>query len=96
MAVILVHEGPGLTRESYEAAVRKVSGKDRVESPDDWPVPGLLSHAAGESPNGFRVVDVWVSDEAARQFGDKLVPIMEELDISVEPQVYEAHTFVHA
>jgi hypothetical protein len=73
-----------------------VSGKDRVESPSDWPVEGLLSHAAGQGPNGFRVVDVWESEEAARRFGEKLVPIMQELNISAEPEVYPAHTFVAA
>jgi len=97
VAVVLVHEGPGLTKETYEAAVRRITGgKERVDSPDDWPVEGLLSHAAGEGPNGFRVVDVWESEEAAMKFGDTLVPIMQELDITVEPQVYEAHTFVSA
>ena len=96
MAVIIVHHGKGLTQETYEAAVRSVSGKDRVESPSDWPVEGLLSHAAGQGPNGFRVVDVWESEEAARQFGEKLVPIMQELNISAEPEIYPAHTFVGA
>ena len=96
MTVIIVHQGEGLTQETYEAAVRSVSGKDRVESPSDWPVEGLLSHAAGQGPNGFRVVDVWESEDAARQFGEKLVPIMQELNISAEPEVYPAHTFVAA
>ena len=96
MAVIIVHQGSGLTQETYEGAVRAVSGKDRVESPSDWPVEGLLSHAAGQGPNGFRVVDVWESEEAARKFGEKLVPIMQELNISAEPEVYPAHTFVSA
>lgn len=97
MAVILVHQGPGLTQETYEAAVRRVTGgKDRVESPSDWPVEGLLVHAAGQGPNGFRVVDVWESEEAARQFGEMLVPIMEELNIPVEPELYPAHTLVTA
>jgi hypothetical protein len=96
VAVIIVHQGSGLTKETYEGAVRSVSGKDRVESPSDWPVEGLLSHAAGQGPNGFRVVDVWESEEAARKFGEKLVPIMQELNISAEPEVYPAHTFVAA
>jgi hypothetical protein len=96
VAVIIVHQGSGLTQETYEGAVRRVSGKDRVESPSDWPVEGLLSHAAGQGPNGFRVVDVWESEEAARKFGEKLVPIMQELNISAEPEVYPAHTFVTA
>jgi hypothetical protein len=97
VAVIIVHQGAGLTQETYEGAVRRVTGgKDRVESPSDWPVEGLLSHAAGQGPNGFRVVDVWESEEAARQFGEKLAPIMQELNISAEPEVYPAHTFVAA
>jgi hypothetical protein len=54
------------------------------------------SPAAGQGPNGFRVVDVWESEEAARQFGEKLAPIMQELNISAEPEVYPAHTFVAA
>ena len=94
MAVILVHQGPELTQEMYEAAVRRVTGKDRAESPSDWPVEGLLVHAAGQGPNGFRVVDVWESEEAARQFGEKLEPIMAELNIPVEPEVYPAHTLI--
>ena len=65
MAVVLVHQGPSVTKERYQETVRKLTdGKSRVESPSDWPVPGLLVHAAGEGPNGFRVVDVWESEEA--------------------------------
>lgn len=97
MAIILVHHGEGLTQESYEAAVRKVTGgKERVESPSDWPVDGLLVHAAGQGPNGFRVVDVWESEEAARRFGEKLGPIMAELNITQAPEMYPAHTVVTA
>ena len=49
MAVILVHAGPTLTQERYEEAVRKVSGgKASLQSPADWPVEGLLVHAAGQ------------------------------------------------
>jgi hypothetical protein len=97
MAVVLVHEGPTLTRERYEETVRKVSdGKGRMESPSDWPVEGLLVHAPGEGPNGFRVVDVWESEEACKRFGEILAPILQEVGVEEEPQLYEAHTFVSA
>lgn len=97
MAVILVHQGAGLTRERYEEVVRRVAGgKDRVESPADWPVEGLLVHASGEGASGFRVVDVWESEEAARRFGEVLMPILQEVGIEAEPDVYPAHTFVSA
>ena len=95
MPVVLVHEG--VTQEQYEETVRKLTGgKSRVESPADWPVEGLLVHAAGQGENGFRVVDVWESEDAIRRFGDYLTPILQELGANAQPEVYPAHTFVSA
>ena len=96
MAVVLVHQGPDLTRASYEQVVRGMMGKDRPESPGDWPVEGLLVHAAGEGPNGFRVVDVWESEEAAQRFGERLAPHLEEAGITAVPELYQADAFVSA
>lgn len=97
MAVVLVHEGPTLTAEKYEETVSKLTdGKGRMDSPSDWPVEGLLVHAAGEGPNGFRVVDVWESEEACNRFGETLAPILQELGVDEQPQLYQAHTFVSA
>ena len=96
MPVVLVHQGAGLTKESYEEAVRRVTGGSPLESPADWPVEGLLVHAAGEAPGGFRVVDVWESEEAAGRFGETLGPVQREVGIEVEPEMYSAHTFVSA
>jgi hypothetical protein len=97
MPVVLVHQGPTLTQEKYEEVASKVlGGKSKAYSPADWPVDGLLVHAAGQGPNGFRVVDVWESEEAARRFGEKLQPILAESGVNEEPEVYAAHTFVSA
>ncbi|MEV8512327.1 hypothetical protein [Dactylosporangium sp. NPDC051484] len=67
-----------------------------METPADWPVEGLLTHIAGEGEHGFRVVDVWESEEACRRFGDRLMPVLEEAGIKEEPEMYSAHTFVSA
>ena len=97
MAVVIVFQGPGFTRESYEESVRRLTdGKSRLESPADWPVEGLLAHAAGEGEGGFRVVDVWESEEAAQRFGETLVPFLREVGVEAEPEMYPAHTFVSA
>lgn len=97
MPVVLIHQGPTVTQENYEETVRKLTGgESRLESPSDWPVEGLLVHAAGQSDSGFRVVDVWESEEACRRFGEQLAPILQEVGITDAPQVYEAHTFVSA
>ena len=97
MPVVLIHQGPTVTQENYEETVRKLTGGESpLESPSDWPVEGLLVHVAGQSDSGFRVVDVWESEEACRRFGEQLGPILQEVGITDPPQVYEAHTFVSA
>jgi hypothetical protein len=90
MAIVAVFEG--VTQEQYEESVRKLTGgKERLESPADWPVTGLLAHVAGQGGKGFRVVDVW---ESFGVFGESLIPILREIGVEGEPEVYPAHTFV--
>jgi hypothetical protein len=98
MAVVLVHQGPSITQETYEQVVRKLTGgaKSRMESPSDWPVAGLLVHAAGQGDSGFRVVDVWESEEACNQFSEVLAPVMQEVGIDEQPEIYQAHAFASA
>jgi len=94
--IVAVFEGPGLTQQNYEESVRRLTGKTRMSSPSDWPVEGLLVHVAGQGANGFRVVDVWSSEEAFRRFGEKLVPVLREVGIEGQPEIYPSHTLVTA
>jgi hypothetical protein len=55
-----------------------------------------LVHIAGEGEHGFRVVDVWESEDACRRFGDTLMPVLEEVGIKDQPEMYPTHTFVSA
>ena len=98
MPVVLVFEGPSVTRESYEEVVRRLTDgrRDRMEARSDWPVEGLLVHAAGEGPNGFRVVDMWESEEACNKFGEALGPHLQGAGITEQPEIYPAHAFVSA
>jgi hypothetical protein len=95
VAVAVVAVFDGLTEELYEEATRKLTGgKFPLETRADWPVEGLLSHTAGQAESGFRVVDVWESEEAFRRFGEHLVPILQEMGVQGAPEVYPAHTYV--
>ena len=96
MPIVAIFEAPGLTQQNYEETVRRLTGKNRMSSPSDWPVEGLLVHVAGQGANGFRVVDVWTSEEAFRRFGEKLIPVLREVGIEGEPEVYPSHTLVTA
>jgi hypothetical protein len=95
MPVVAVFEG--VTQDQYEESVRRLTdGKDRLESVADWPVEGVLVHVAGQGENGFRVVDVWESEEAFARFGESLLPILQDMGVEGRPEVYPAHTFVSA
>lgn len=98
MAVVLIHQGPSFTQEKYEELVRRLTDgrKDRMDSPADWPAEGLLVHAAGQGESGFRVVDVWETEDACNRFGEILGPHLQEVGITDQPELYPAHTFVSA
>lgn len=97
MPIVLVHQGPTLTRDRYEEAVRRLTGGNRsLQVPADWPVEGLLVHAAGQGNGGFRIVDLWESTDAADRFGKILLPILREVGVTDMPEIYPAHTFVSA
>jgi uncharacterized protein (DUF1330 family) len=60
MAVAMLAEIPGLTQEQYETVVTRVN---ETGSP-----AGALFHAGGPIEDGYRVVEVWQSREAADAF----------------------------
>ena len=87
MAIVVVFDVPGMTQAHYEKSVEKLAGRPGpAKSPSDWPVAGLLSHTAAPTADGWLVVDVWESEEAFRQFGEVILPILRELGVPGEPQ----------
>jgi hypothetical protein len=75
MLMMGVHQTSSLSQEKYEEVVRRLTGKQRADSPADFPFEGLLVHMAGQSESGFWIVDIWESEEAVRRFGEIIGPI---------------------
>jgi hypothetical protein len=94
MAIGVLHEIPGGTQEQYEEVGRRLTDGRGLDSLADWPVEGILAHSAGPTDDGWLVVDVWESEEAFRAFGEVLVPILQEVGLGGQPQVFELHSFV--
>lgn len=92
MLIMAVHRTPSLTRERYEEVVRRLTGKDRIESTSDLPFGGLLLHMAGESNEGFCVVDVFESEEAVARFNEVMGTIPRDVGITEPPDFFPAHT----
>ncbi|QKW10360.1 hypothetical protein HUT18_32065 [Streptomyces sp. NA04227] len=96
MAIVAVFDMPGMTQAQYEQSAEMVAGRPGpVKTPADWPVAGLLSHTSAPTADGWLVVDVWESEEAFRQFGERIIPILRELGVpDVEPRVYPVFSMV--
>ena len=91
MAVAVMVDNPEGSQEIYEK-VREQLGLG------DVPAGGIF-HAAGPSPNGgWRVIELWESEEDARRFRqERLQPAFEAAGASfpnVEPQIWPVHNYM--
>jgi hypothetical protein len=96
MAIGVVFEFPGVTQAKYEEAIDQFMGHGRQFSKlADWPVKGALMHLAGPMQGGWRVVDVWESEDAFRRFGEVLMPALGKLGFPMtEPKIFPVFKFV--
>jgi hypothetical protein len=92
---IVIVSPPGLTREHYDETVRRIF-PNGLNSPRDFPVEGMLAHIAGETASGFRVVEVWESEDALRRYGETLVPTLQDQGVEGDPEIYPTYNFVAA
>jgi hypothetical protein len=82
MAVALIFRGDGVTQAQYEQVHQTVM-------PDNKLPPGMLTHAAGPVAGGWRVIEIWESQEALdRFFREKLGAALQEAKIQVQPEVF--------
>jgi hypothetical protein len=80
MAVALILDFPGGTKDQYDAVVEKMELGGRM-------APGGLFHAAGSYEGGWRVIDVWEEVSLFERFRDeKIMPLTQEMGMQ-PPQV---------
>jgi len=97
MSIGVLFEFPGITATDYDRVAKKLTGGRGLEALSDWPVKGILFHVAGPTASGWRVVDVWESEAAFREFGAVLMPLLQELKFpQVEPQVFPIHNVIRS
>ena len=90
MAVAVLVDNPEGSQEIYE----KVRAQLGLEAP-----AGGIFHAAGPSPDGgWRVLEVWESEEDARRFRDaRLLPAFDAVGAprpSGPPQIWQLHNYM--
>jgi hypothetical protein len=94
MAVLMIHDSPGGTEEQYDAVISLLSDGKGISSLSDWPVPGILFHAAGPTASGWRVVDVWESEDAFEAFAPFIGFALEDVGFPGGPQPFPLHALV--
>jgi len=87
MALGLYFQSPGFTPELYDETVRQVE----QAGAGFGKVPGRIFHCAMEAGGVIQIFDVWVSMEDFQKFGETLLPILNKLGVTAEPQVATIH-----
>ena len=78
-----------VTTEQYDETIR------RLEKVGDWPPAGLDYHVAFKSDGKFRVSEIWDSREQFEAFGQRLMPVLNEVGIEPgEPEMLEIHNII--
>lgn len=91
MSIVVRFNPTNVTREKYDESTR------RLEEAGVWPNPdGLEVHLLFGSEGDLRVSEIWDSREQLQAFGDKLMPILQDVGIefSGEPEIFEVHNLV--
>ena len=85
MAIGAMFERSGFTSDMYDQVASRVVA--------EGPPPGCLYHIAGPVEGGWRVIEVWESEEAQRAFQeDRLNPAFEAAGVEkVMPRYFEVH-----
>ena len=89
MAIGYIFNNPGQTQEQYDAAVEQL---DLAASlPEGW-----IFHAAGPTADGWRVVEVWESQEAAdAYFQGELGQVLKNEGVSLgQPDTFTVYNVI--
>ena len=74
-----------MTQAQYDQVHGAVTPRNRAPA-------GLLYHVAGPTDGGWRVVEVWESQEALdRFFQEKLGQALQQAGLTAPPQVWQVH-----
>jgi hypothetical protein len=75
MPVAFVFESGKVDQSGYDGLMKAI-GQESIDAPNP---PGLIAHLAGPKPEGgWRVIDLWESEDAANVFygSDQFRPVM--------------------
>jgi hypothetical protein len=89
MAIGMYFSPAGMTAANYDVVIKE------LEAAGAGTPKGRLHHSAFDTPDGFRVYDVWASEEDFNAFGEKLVLILQSQGIEPgQPDAVPLHNLI--
>lgn len=88
MAIVVKFSVSGMSLEKYETVL------SRLEAAGAGAPPGRLHHVSYGKRDSVQVIDVYDSSQSFEAFGKTLVPILQKLEINVQPEVHEAFKII--
>ena len=88
---VLVRFAPAstTTTEQYDESIR------RLQAGGDFPPEGMELHVSFFVDGNLRVSEIWDSREQAEAFGERLMPVLDEIGIDPgQPEILEIHNIV--
>ncbi len=88
MRVTIISELPGVNQGMYDQVARELG------DPKQW---GVISHIAGPVENGWRVIEVWESEEKLHQFfqNERVQRVFQQAHIPpVRPAIFPVYRMV--
>jgi hypothetical protein len=86
MSILARFTPASLTAQQYDESVR------RMKESGDWLPDGLDYHVCFGSDGNLRVSEIWDSHEQFEAFGERLMPVLQEVGINPgEPELLEIH-----
>ena len=77
------------TTEQYDETIR------RLQEGGDFPPDGMEYHVCFVSDGNVRVSEIWDSQEQLDAFGERLMPLLDEVGIDPgEPEILQIHNIV--
>jgi hypothetical protein len=89
MSIVVRFPPSNVTKQQYDSV------RSSLEQSGDWPADGCQLHVCFGDESDVRVSEVWESREKLDAFGETLRPRLDEagIQLSGEPEVFEAHVF---
>ena len=88
MAILAMFEVNGATAAKYDEVIRRLTAIG-ARVPD-----GQLYHICYGDKQRLQVIDVFESRAKLDAFGAKLMPILQELNISAKPSIYDVYNVI--